>query len=207
MDKQCEIVQDLLPLYVDGACSPASTEMIQEHLLCCAKCRAVYDRLCADTGENMLKQEMGSVVAKHGQRMKRRKILTIGVSVLLTLCLIFACVRLWPSNIDYGSSQIYSRQDMDEAVRLIQKQFNKWRGCKLYSISYTDDAFCQRELDYCNSLADDGITYTQCIVFRTRFRSPVFGGGGWNANFVYNWSWYLARTDGGDWELLTWGAP
>ena len=32
MSKQCEIVQDLLPLYVDGACSEASAEMIKEHL-------------------------------------------------------------------------------------------------------------------------------------------------------------------------------
>lgn len=207
MDKQCEIVQDLLPLYVDGACSPSSSEMIREHLMDCAACKKVYESLCASINDDALQTEMGGVVAKHGQRMKRRKILTIGVSVVLTLFLIFACVSLWPSSVDYGTSQIYSRQDMDEAVWLIKKQFNKWQGCKLYAISYTDDAFCQRELDYCNTLADEGVTYTQCIVFRMRFRSPILGGGAWNPNFVYDWSWYLARTDGGDWELLTWGAP
>ena len=30
MNRQCEIVQDLLPLYVDDICSPASREMIAE---------------------------------------------------------------------------------------------------------------------------------------------------------------------------------
>ena len=207
MDKQCEIIQDLLPLYVDGACSPSSRDMIKEHMTSCTGCKTVYESLCASANEEVLQREMGSVVAKHGQRMKRKKMLTIAVSVMLTLCLLFACVSLWPYNVDYGTSQIYSKQDMDEAVRLIKKQFNKWQGCKLYSISYTDDAFCQRELGYCNTLADEGGTYTQCIVFRMRFRSPILGGGAWNANSVYDWSWYLARADGGDWELLTWGMP
>lgn len=49
--------------------------------------------------------------------------------------------------------------------------------------------------------------YDEYIVFRMQFRSPVFGGGAWNANFRYDWSWYLARTEGGEWDLLTWGAP
>ena len=53
----------------------------------------------------------------------------------------------------------------------------------------------------------DGVEYTECIVYRTEFRSPIFGGGAWNANSRYDWSWYLARVGDGPWELLTWGAP
>ena len=36
MSKQCDIVRDILPLYVDGACSEASAEMVKEHLNACA---------------------------------------------------------------------------------------------------------------------------------------------------------------------------
>lgn len=32
MNKQCEIIRDLLPLYMDGACSESSAQMIEEHL-------------------------------------------------------------------------------------------------------------------------------------------------------------------------------
>ena len=35
MDKQCEIVQDLLPLYVDSACSESSAAMVKEHMETC----------------------------------------------------------------------------------------------------------------------------------------------------------------------------
>ena len=207
MNKQCEIVQDLLPLYVDDACSKSSAAMVKEHLESCPECKALYEKLCSDAGEETLKAEMVGVVAKHEKKVKKKRLLTIVASVVLTIVLIFSVINLWPASIDYGSSEIYSREDMDEAITLIKDQFYSWEGCKLYSIYYTDDSFCQREVDYVNTLADDGVTYTECIVFRTRFRSPIFGGGAWNANFEYDWSWYLARTDGGEWDLLTWGMP
>ena len=207
MDKQCEIVQDLLPLYVDGACSESSAAMVKEHLETCPECKTLYEKLCSDTGEGTLKAEMVGVVAKREKKVKKKRLLTIVASVVLTIVLIFTVINLWPASIDYGSSEIYSREDMDDAIKLIKDQFYSWEGCKLYSIYYTDDSFCQREIEYVNTLADDGVTYTECIVFRTRFRSPVFGGGAWNANFEYDWSWYLARTEGGEWDLLTWGMP
>ena len=53
MSKQCEIVQDLLPLYVDGACSEASAEMIKEHLETCADCRAIYEQMLEKYGYNL----------------------------------------------------------------------------------------------------------------------------------------------------------
>lgn len=211
MSKQCEIVRDILPLYVDGACSEASVEMIKEHLETCADCRAIYEQMCSHTSEDILQKEKDGVIARHEKTEKkksRRRIVFVSVlSVVLCCAIILACVSFKPATIDYGVSEMYSQADMDSAIKLIKETFSKWEGCKLYSISYTDDGLCERELDYCNTLADDGIVYDQCIVFRMSFRSPVFGGGAWNANYKYDWSWYLARTNDGNWDLLTWGVP
>ena len=160
MDKQCEIVQDLLPLYVDGACSESSAAMVKEHLESCPECKTLYEKLCSDTGEGSLKAEMVGVVAKHEKKVKKKRLLTIVASVLITIVLIFTVINLWPASIDYGSSEIYSREDMDEAIAQIKDQFYSWKGCKLYSIYYTDDSFCQRELDYVNTLTDDA-NYTE----------------------------------------------
>lgn len=35
----CEIIEDLIPLYSDGCASPASRKMIEEHLSECEDCR------------------------------------------------------------------------------------------------------------------------------------------------------------------------
>lgn len=207
MNNFCEVIQDLLPLYIDNACSTSSADMINAHLENCDVCKDFYKKLHSNANEIILKNEISGVVEKHRRQVNKKRIFTTAVSVFLTIVLIFLCINLWPSSIDYGSSEIYSREEMDAAIDLIKERFNTFEGCKLYTIYYTDDDFCKKEVDYVNTLSADGVTYTQCIVFRTRFRSPIFGGGAWNANAMYDWSWYLARTDGGAWELLTWGMP
>lgn len=105
----------------------------------------------------------------------------------------------------YGDSEIYSHRDIDKAADEVMDTFNSMRGCKMYSLTYAGDDVCKSELDYCNSLADDGVVYDQCLVFESVFRSPVRGGGAWESNEIYTWTWYLARTENGRWDLLTWG--
>ncbi|MCD7748093.1 MAG: zf-HC2 domain-containing protein [Firmicutes bacterium] len=40
--KNCDIVRDLLPLYIDHETSEESSEMIKEHLAECEECREIY---------------------------------------------------------------------------------------------------------------------------------------------------------------------
>lgn len=37
----CKIIQDLLPLYLDGVCSPESKELVETHLADCPDCQRV----------------------------------------------------------------------------------------------------------------------------------------------------------------------
>lgn len=214
MKNECSVIRDLLPLYLEGMVSSDTADYIKAHLDTCAECAAELKALSNASKVESVAEEKNTddnndtaALKTVKRRFRRKRVFTILTSVVLTLAVVFACISLWPASIDYGTSEVYTKEDMDSAIELIKETFNTWDGCKLYSISYTDDSLCERELDYCNTLADDGVTYSECIVFRMQFRSPIFGGGAWNANFRYNWSWYLARTQGGDWELLTWGMP
>ena len=136
---------------------------------------------------------------------KKSLILIIVLCVILALSLLFALTRREKAEIDYGTSELYSHAEMDSAIKEIQKTFNTFDGCRLYSLRYTSDELCQSQLEYCNTLAPEGTAYDACIVFDSRFRSPIAGGGSWNPNEIYTWTWYLARTKNGDWELLTYG--
>ncbi len=40
--KTCEIVKDLLPLYIDNVCMEGSRELVEEHLKTCETCRKEY---------------------------------------------------------------------------------------------------------------------------------------------------------------------
>lgn len=207
MDKKCDIIQDLLPLYVDEVCSQASKEMVNEHLQMCSQCNNICQQLRLDTNEEILNEEKTGIVERYRRKLKGKRIRAVLLAVIITLAAVFLCSNIRPVVIDLGISEIYSEQEMNDAIDLIKEEFNSWHGCKLYSISYAGDDYSRKELEYCNTLAPDGITYAEAIVFRMSFRSPIFGGGGFNSNFRYDWSWYLARTENGDWEVLTWGVP
>ena len=111
--------------------------------------------------------------------------------------------------IDYGTSSVYSKEDMDAAIDVIRKQFSSFAGCELHSLSYMSDEECNNadNIEWMNDLRpdDNGEVFTQCIAFDSSFRSPKKGGGAWEANEEYTWSWWLARSEGGEWKLMTWG--
>lgn len=129
------------------------------------------------------------------------------IAVILSLCLVMSCgcskANTDSFSVDYKKSEIYSRQDMDSAIDVIEKAFSSWEGCELHFISYVSDDISKDNVDYCNELrADAG--YDECIVFESAFHSPENGGGAWTPDEEYTgWSWYLARKDNGSWTLLT----
>ena len=110
LSKQCDIVRDILPLYVDGACSEASAEMVKEHLNACADCNAIYQKLLSHTNEDVLHEESESVIMRHEAKEKQRgrKKITIAVLVSIALCIIaiFTALFLLPINIAYEPVKI-----------------------------------------------------------------------------------------------------
>ena len=112
--------------------------------------------------------------------------------------------------IDYGTSEVYSVEDMDEAIALILEEFATWGDCEMHSIRYFSDECCSDEnIAWMNDLSEGrelGKTFTQCIAFKSDFHSPVEQYGAWEADQEYtDWEWWLAREDGGSWQLMTWG--
>ena len=47
MNLDCDVVRDLLPLYADGACSPASAALVEAHLAGCPACRRLHREMTA----------------------------------------------------------------------------------------------------------------------------------------------------------------
>ncbi len=83
MSKQCEIVGDLLPLYVDGVCSEASGDLVREHLDTCPGCRTLYEQMRARGGEEFIKREKDGVVRRHERKESRRILLYLFLSAAL----------------------------------------------------------------------------------------------------------------------------
>jgi len=43
----CEVIKDLIPLYIDGCCSEESRKIVEEHIGSCKKCQQLFDDMSA----------------------------------------------------------------------------------------------------------------------------------------------------------------
>lgn len=68
--QECEIVQDLLPLYYDDVCTPSSRQLVQRHLENCASCRTLYEQLQNDSVNRIIEQESHDVLKRHARKEK-----------------------------------------------------------------------------------------------------------------------------------------
>ena len=111
--------------------------------------------------------------------------------------------------IDYGESELYTNEELDDAIAVIEEKFSTWEGCELHSLTYGGDAACSDEnIEWLNGLEMKEQTepFTQCILFSSSFHSPVEQRDAWDADTEYEgWQWWLGRSDGGAWELVTCG--
>ena len=135
--------------------------------------------------------------------------------ILTALILIFSICTVQAADVkvSYGKSEIYSKADMDAAVIVINEMFGTWQGCTMREIRYYgDDCNNAENLNWMNQLGESrklgDKKFTQCIGFLSDFYTSkdTADHTAFEPEHEYkNWQWWLARTDGGDWKLLTFG--
>lgn len=82
---KCYLVRDLLPLYIDKACSEQTSTDIEEHLESCADCRKLYEEMNSNILTAFHAPEFDS---KKTFRHARNSIL----GIILALAVIISCV-------------------------------------------------------------------------------------------------------------------
>lgn len=89
--KLCEVIQDLLPLYIDNICSNESRRMVSEHLENCDECQKLYKNMNQAVKQDSIELELDSKQAfsaiNHKWRMKNVSIMCI--SIILTAIVVF----------------------------------------------------------------------------------------------------------------------
>ena len=117
---------------------------------------------------------------------------SLSVICVVLFALLAGCGNKETSNItvDYGDSAVYTEQDMDDAIKVIEEMIGSWEGCELHSISYSSDDVCtdEKNLSWMNDLEkanDNDLAFTQCIMFDSSFRSPKEGGGAWEPHGIH----------------------
>ena len=87
MNIKCEVIKDLLPLYMDGVASEESCALIEDHLKECEDCRQYLDLLqedLPDVSEVSLADETASL-RKIKRRLRRNRVLVVLVTMVFAV--------------------------------------------------------------------------------------------------------------------------
>ena len=96
MSVSCDIIKDLMPLYLDGVCSNDSKAVIDEHLVVCENCKAELQAMqnsfqLNSVGENLNEAEAIKNLSKRwkkGMKWSLLKGILITVLVIAALAII-----------------------------------------------------------------------------------------------------------------------
>ena len=96
-NSSCEIVQDLLPLYIDGVCSESSSRLVSDHLAECKECKAIETKIRDTKIEAIVGKETESVLDRHAKK-ERGAAWKAGAIIASILCFPVVIVAIVMAN-------------------------------------------------------------------------------------------------------------
>ena len=108
--------------------------------------------------------------------------------------------------IDYGTSAVYTQEELESAADRIKCEFASRAGFELHSLRYAgDEANNEENLNWLNSLKNCSV-YSRVAEFLTDFHSPAEGEIAWEPDYEYkDYQWWLGETEEDGWEIVTMG--
>lgn len=72
MNNNCEIIHDLIPLYIDNVCSDSGKHLVEEHLTKCTDCQKIMQKMKNSEVESELMDETTEILGKQAKYYKRK---------------------------------------------------------------------------------------------------------------------------------------
>lgn len=112
-------------------------------------------------------------------------------------------LKIVPKTVE--GSDLYTEEDIGKATEAVEAEVAGWKGIELVSLSYAGDACNTVEnLEWLRSLKDKD--YTEVLELLADIHTTADCKGALEPDTDYSeYQFWLARTDGGEWELVNWG--
>lgn len=125
----CDVIRDLLPLYVDGVLSPDSRKLVQEHLVDCSSCRDNHEKLLhANTNvQHGMSGADGDAIRKLRKKIKAKRLLAVCLTAVLTALIAGALwyVIAWDQRyVPFDSNAFIVNND-----HLVIQRYYRYVGC------------------------------------------------------------------------------
>ena len=118
--------------------------------------------------------------------------------VIMVVISLSGCGITFAARKVYDKSEIYSKEDIREAMNVVFDEFSGFEGAVLLKLEY-DEEFSNRQMRFNTKQYD----CDEAIVLRSKFLS-LLKGEGKKLNIV-KWDWILVRNEGENWEFKSCG--
>lgn len=119
MKIECDVVKDLLPLYVEQISSEASNRVIEEHLAGCEQCKTIYQEMKSPEPHIQYDREPAESFHKYVKKEKRKlelKVAAVTAAVILLVVIVrLAAVGALVAFLAWDSTkaEVYEDTDVD----------------------------------------------------------------------------------------------
>lgn len=105
--------------------------------------------------------------------------------------------------IDLKTSELYSKEELEEMAVLIKCKFAAMDGCELSSLTYAgDESAAEENLKWLNELNED-TNYVKAAEFLMNFHSSKENSGSLDPDTDYtDYQWWLCCDEEGSWEIV-----
>ena len=126
-----------------------------------------------------------------------KKVLKIFVVIMVVISL-SGCGITFTARKVYDKSEIYSKEEIREAMDVVFNEFSDFEGAVLLKLEY-DEEFSNKQMKFNTGQYN----CDEAIVLRSKFLSLVKAEGKkWN---IVKWDWILVRNEGENWEFKSCG--
>ncbi|MBQ8258781.1 MAG: zf-HC2 domain-containing protein [Clostridia bacterium] len=218
MKNECNIVRDLLPLYIENMTSEETREFVEAHLSKCPECNVLYNSMTDKSeeladGEEVKKKILPLKIVK--QKLLCKRIVTSVVSVVVLLAVVivagakaydFVDRQNKVAHIDYGTSELYSRQEIMNVLndKVLRQIHSFGFGYDIISVRYAGDE--ESAEAHRNNSGD----YDAYMVFDVEIKTPAWAKPIWGLkpNTYYdNLKWHVAIDYDSELWVQSWDTP
>ena len=115
--KECEIIKDLLPNYIDKLTSRETNEFIEEHIKTCENCKKIYNTMKAEFYYTQEKEETESInfFKKHKKKLNILRTLVV-ILLVISVGLSIYAAKVFRNNFEMTQEMLYKTiKDLEEA--------------------------------------------------------------------------------------------
>lgn len=102
----CEIVEDLMPSYIDGLTSEVTNKAVREHLSQCGKCNAKLDTMSEPYSEDKIEQEKQEIDFLKKNRRKNIRTKLISLLAVVLVVAVAVCTLPYGEKVNFTDDQL-----------------------------------------------------------------------------------------------------